>query len=206
MTSAPAAKVLSSGTPATDDPQFGLVKSFRRSQVGRTVRDGEEVRLGQPHADGHGDAGPYGGSAELALGQLRWRRVPDDRLCRQPDAISNDTYRFSDHPAFLAAFRASIAKIAASPCEILLTPHPRASHMPTASRSAGRCSMRMHARPTRQTAQGWTSGWRRKLRRRSPSELSPDRAVHARAGRSDRRHGRAFPVQREPACPGCRRA
>jgi len=44
--------------------------------------------------------------------------------------ISNDTYRYTDHPAVVSAFRASIAKIAASPCEILLTPHPSASKMP----------------------------------------------------------------------------
>jgi metallo-beta-lactamase class B len=43
--------------------------------------------------------------------------------------VSRDDYRFSDHPAYLAAYRASIAKIAASPCEILLTPHPSASHL-----------------------------------------------------------------------------
>jgi metallo-beta-lactamase class B len=43
--------------------------------------------------------------------------------------VSRDDYRFSDHPATVAAFRASIAKVAASPCEILLTPHPSASHM-----------------------------------------------------------------------------
>ena len=40
------------------------------------------------------------------------------------------SYRFSDHPAYLAAYRTSIAKIAGSPCEILLTPHPAASDMP----------------------------------------------------------------------------
>ena len=43
--------------------------------------------------------------------------------------ISNATYRFSAHPAALAAYRASLAKIAASRCEILLTPHPAASEM-----------------------------------------------------------------------------
>jgi metallo-beta-lactamase class B len=43
--------------------------------------------------------------------------------------VSRDDYNFSDHPDYLAAFRASIAKIAASPCEILLTPHPSASAM-----------------------------------------------------------------------------
>ena len=44
-------------------------------------------------------------------------------------AVSRDDYRFSDHPDYLAAYRASIAKIAASRCEILLTPHPSASAM-----------------------------------------------------------------------------
>ena len=43
--------------------------------------------------------------------------------------VSRDNYRFSDHPDYLAAYRASIAKIAKSPCEILLTPHPSASAM-----------------------------------------------------------------------------
>jgi metallo-beta-lactamase class B len=44
-------------------------------------------------------------------------------------AVSRDDYRFSDHPDYLAAFRASIAKVADSRCEILLTPHPSASAM-----------------------------------------------------------------------------
>ena len=44
-------------------------------------------------------------------------------------AVSRDDYKFSDHPEYLAAYRASIAKIADSRCEILLTPHPSASEM-----------------------------------------------------------------------------
>jgi metallo-beta-lactamase class B len=43
--------------------------------------------------------------------------------------VSSPSYRFSDHPAWVAAFRASIAKVAALPCDILVTPHPSASHM-----------------------------------------------------------------------------
>jgi metallo-beta-lactamase class B len=56
-------------------------------------------------------------------------------VCRQivyADSLtpkSNDKYRFSDHPAYLAAYRASIAKVAALDCDILLSPHPSASHM-----------------------------------------------------------------------------
>ena len=43
--------------------------------------------------------------------------------------VSRDDYRFSDHPAYLAAYRQSIARIAALDCDILLTPHPSASGM-----------------------------------------------------------------------------
>ena len=43
--------------------------------------------------------------------------------------ISRDDYKFSGHPDYLAAYRASIAKIAESRCEILMTPHPSASAM-----------------------------------------------------------------------------
>jgi metallo-beta-lactamase class B len=43
--------------------------------------------------------------------------------------VSRDNYRFSDHAQYLAAYRASIAKVAALNCDILLTPHPSASDM-----------------------------------------------------------------------------
>jgi metallo-beta-lactamase class B len=130
VTSAPAAKVLTSGTPSADDPQFGVVKPFPPVQVGRIVRDGDEVRLGNLMLTAIATPGHTPGA-------LSWRWVScEGGVCRtivyadSLHAISNDSYRYSDHPQYLAAFRASIAKIAASPCEILLTPHPGASDMP----------------------------------------------------------------------------
>jgi metallo-beta-lactamase class B len=130
VTSAPAAMVLTSGTPSPDDPQFGVVKPFPPVQVGRIVRDGDEVRLGNLMLTAIATPGHTPGA-------LSWRWVScDGGVCRtivyadSLHAISNDSYRYSDHPQYLAAFRASIAKIAASPCEILLTPHPGASDMP----------------------------------------------------------------------------
>jgi metallo-beta-lactamase class B len=69
-------------------------------------------------------------------GALSWRWVScDGGVCRtivyadSLSPVSRDGYRFSDHPAWLTAYRASITKIAASPCEILITPHPSASQM-----------------------------------------------------------------------------
>ena len=130
ITSSAAAKVLSTGTPSADDPQFGVVKTFPPVQVGRTVRDGEEVLLGNVMLTAIATPGHTPGA-------LSWRWVScDGGVCRtivyadSLNPISNDTYRYSDHPAVVTAFRASIAKIAASPCEILLTPHPSRSNMP----------------------------------------------------------------------------
>ena len=68
---------------------------------------------------------------------MSWRWIScDGGVCRtivyadSLTPVSGPNYRFSDHTAYLAAYRASIAKIAAGPCEILLTPHPSASDMP----------------------------------------------------------------------------
>ena len=43
--------------------------------------------------------------------------------------VSRDDYKFSDHPDYLAEFRAGIARLRALDCDILLTPHPSHSDM-----------------------------------------------------------------------------
>lgn len=130
VTSAPAARVIASGTPGNDDPQVGVLKPFPPARVGRIVGDGEEVRLGNLMLTAIATPGHTPGA-------LSWRWVScDGGVCRTivyADSLtpaSDDKYRFSDHPAYVAAFRSSIARIAASPCEILLTPHPSSSDMP----------------------------------------------------------------------------
>jgi metallo-beta-lactamase class B len=130
VTSAPAARILSTGTPSTDDPQFGLVKPFPSVQVGRIVRDGEEVLLGNIMLTAITTPGQTAGA-------LSWRWVScDGGVCRTIvyagglTPASTPAYRFGDHAALVSAFRQSIAKIAASPCEILLTADPSASQMP----------------------------------------------------------------------------
>lgn len=39
-------------------------------------------------------------------------------------AFSADSYRYSDHPAYVAAFRKTFDRVAALPCDVLITPHP----------------------------------------------------------------------------------
>lgn len=127
--SAAAARVFATGAAGSGDPQAGMQKPFPAARVDRILRNGDTVRLGNlmltPVATpGH------------TPGALTWHWVScDGGVCRDIvyadslSPVSRANYRFSDHPDYLAAYRASIAKVAALDCDILLTPHPSASGM-----------------------------------------------------------------------------
>ena len=129
VSSAAAEKVLNTGVPSTGDPQAGMHKPFPSAQVGRVVGNGSDVLLGNIRMFAMMTPGHTPGATSW-----RWESC-DGGVCRTMvfadslSPVSRDDYKFSDHPEYLAAFRASIARIAASPCEILLTPHPSASQM-----------------------------------------------------------------------------
>ena len=124
-----AAAVLNSGMPGKDDPQYALNQRFPAAHVDRIVNDGEQVRLGNTVLIALATPGHTPGAITWHWGSC-WRGA-----CRQivyADSltpVSSKDYRFSDHPQYLALYRSSIAKVATLPCDILLTPHPSASHM-----------------------------------------------------------------------------
>ena len=136
LASAAAAKVLNTGTQAATDPQAGIGKPFPAAHVDRIVHDGEMIRLGNTVVTAVATPGHTEGALSWHWGSC------DAGVCRQivyADSltpISNDHYRFSANRAYLATYRASIAKVAALDCDILITPHPSASHM--IDRFAGR--------------------------------------------------------------------
>jgi metallo-beta-lactamase class B len=129
VASAAAEKVLNTGLPSADDPQAGMHKPFPAANVGRVIADGGDVRLGNIRLFAMMTPGHTPGATSW-----RWESC-DGGVCRTMvyadslSAVSRDDYKFSDHPDYLAAYRASIAKVAESPCEILMTPHPSASAM-----------------------------------------------------------------------------
>jgi len=129
VVSAPAEKVLSTGVASPDDPQAGMHKPFPAAHVDRVIGDGGEVRLHDFNVTAMTTPGHTPGA-------LSWRwESCDGGVCRTMvyadslSPISRDDYKFSEHPEYLAAYRASLAKVAAGRCEILLTPHPSASDM-----------------------------------------------------------------------------
>lgn len=126
-----AAPVLDSGKAGPDDPQHGLHPPFPAARVGRIVLDGETISLGPIRLKAVATPGHTPGAMTW-----QWRScLPHGRDCRwlvyadSLSPISADSYRFSDHPAYLAAFRAALDRLGALDCDILLTPHPGASDM-----------------------------------------------------------------------------
>ncbi|WP_205479364.1 subclass B3 metallo-beta-lactamase [Sphingomonas arenae] len=125
-----AAKVFATGTNGGNDPQAGMHKPFPAARVDRLIEDNGTVRLGELLLTAIATPGHTPGALSWTWGSC------DGGVCRRMvyadslSAISSDTYRFSDHPAYLAAFRSGLARLAATDCDILLTPHPAASNLP----------------------------------------------------------------------------
>ena len=124
-----AAAVFATGAAGPGDPQAGMHPPFRAARVDRVIKDGETVRLGNLVLTAMATPGHTPGALSWHWGSC------DGGVCRRIvyadslSPISRDNYRFSDHPAYLAAYRASLDKLRPLECDILLTPHPSASNM-----------------------------------------------------------------------------
>lgn len=134
LTSVQAADVLRSGREGSDDPQAGLHAPFEPvanvlEGLDPSAKNGSQrVTLGTTELTAIATPGHTAGALTW-----QWRSCDPSGDCRtivyadSMSPISNDTYRFSGHPEYLAAFRQGIARVAALDCDILLTPHPSAS-------------------------------------------------------------------------------
>jgi metallo-beta-lactamase class B len=130
LASPPAAPVLASGKSADDDPQKGSLDPFSPARVDGTVQDGEVVRLGDLALTAIATPGHTSGALSW-----QWQSCDEAGQCETVvygdslSPVSSDAYRFSDHPAHVAAYRASLDRFAGLDCTLLLTPHPSASGM-----------------------------------------------------------------------------
>jgi len=137
----PAAKtVINTGKAAADDPQAKILKLFPPARADRTILDGQQVRLGNIMVTAIATPGHTAGAMSYRWVSCDGGVCPNFVYADSLSPVSSDDYRFTDHPALVATFRASIAKVAAQPCDLLLTPHPSASNM--ADRLASKAPMR----------------------------------------------------------------
>ena len=121
------ARALSLGGADPTDPQYGMAPSYPPVEHVRIVRDGRTLQLGGVAITAHYTPGHTPGSTSWT-----WRSCSDGRCLNlvyadSLTALGSPRFRYSDHPERVAAFRRSIATVAALPCDILLTPHPDAS-------------------------------------------------------------------------------
>jgi len=122
-----AQRPLETGEPDWRDPQAGSITPFEGAPVERVMRNGEHLVLGSIDLTIHTTPGHAPGATTWS-----WRSC-EGETCRKMvyadsvSAVSADDYRFSQQPTYVDAFARSLGKIAALPCEILITPHPAAS-------------------------------------------------------------------------------
>lgn len=129
---APAVATLERGASDRNDPQFLVLEAFAPVADVRTITDDETVQVGPLSLQAVPTPGHTPGGTSWT-----WRSCDGDD-CRQfvyadsLTAISDDVYRYGDddaHPGYLAVFRATLDRVAALPCDVLVTPHPSASRL-----------------------------------------------------------------------------
>ena len=129
LVSPAAAAALRAGTAGPGDPQFADHHPFPTVAVQRALGAGEVLSLGTLRLKSYATPGHTPGATSWL-----WRAC-EGAVCRtivyadSLTPVSSGTYRFTDHRAYVAAFRKSLALVASLDCDILLSPHPSASGM-----------------------------------------------------------------------------
>jgi metallo-beta-lactamase class B len=132
------AKALQRGGDDPDDPQHRMAPFYPKVAKLRIVADGETLHVGTLALQMHAMPGHTPGSSGWT-----WRSCEASRCLSMVYAdsitlLSTDSYRYTDaaHPERLAGYRHTLAMLAALPCDILLTPHPRDGFFEKAARIA----------------------------------------------------------------------
>ncbi len=118
---------LERGQPFPDDPQFGVIHGFTPVKVDRVLKDGVPFLLGPNRFTAFATPGHTRGSTSWVIRGCGKKACPAIAYTDSTSAVSADSYRFSDHPAWVAMFRTGVARIATLPCSINVTPHPSQS-------------------------------------------------------------------------------
>jgi metallo-beta-lactamase class B len=119
------ARALKQGLPTSDDPQYGFMGEFPRVPKVRVVRDGETLRVGSlPAITAHFTPGHTPGSTTWTWESCEGARCLHMVYADSLNAVVGPGFKYSSDLARVAAFRASLAAVAALPCDIVISVHP----------------------------------------------------------------------------------
>ena len=147
--SAAGARAIELGGPTTDDPQYSLGGKFPAVAKVRAVADGEVVRVGDLAVTAHLTPGHTPGATTWSWRSCEGARCRDVVYADSLNAVSAPAFRFAgdrQHPGIVEEFRRSIAKVAALPCDVLLTVHPAFAEGQTCRTYAAGAAKRLDAR------------------------------------------------------------
>lgn len=156
---------LEQGAPMADDPQHGSIAGIQPVRVDRILRDGEPLLIGANQLTPYSTSGHTRGSTSWVIRGCGQATCAPVVYADSASAVSADGYRFTDHPQWVAMFRAGVARIGTLPCALLVTPHPGASAL--FERFAGAAPLSDSAQ-----CQRYASDWLGKLDERLAKERS----------------------------------
>lgn len=123
------AKAFRKGSAIEEDPQFGYADTdgFPPVDDVRVLRDGEVLKLDAQALTVHFTPGHTPGGTTWSWRSCEGDRCVDMVYADSLTAVSAPGFRFTGdetHPSIVDTFRASIAKVANLPCDIVIAAHP----------------------------------------------------------------------------------
>lgn len=124
-----AAPTLRRGTSDRGDPQFAELEPYPAVADVRVLVDGQTVQVGELTLTPHATPGHAPGGTSWTWRSCERSRCVNLAFVDSLSAVSDDHFRHSEHPEYVAAFQRSLDTVEALPCDLLITPHPLASNL-----------------------------------------------------------------------------
>jgi metallo-beta-lactamase class B len=128
VASPPSAKALRAGQVGSDDPQSGLLAPFPAVKQVQEIGDGEAVTLGGVSVTARSTPGHTAGSTSWTWTSCEGGKCLNLVFAASLNPVSADGFRFTGTP-LPETFRRSGQRLAALPCDILVSAHPDNSGM-----------------------------------------------------------------------------
>lgn len=132
LAGAAAVPVLRSGEAGRSDPQYGGLPKMAPVARVRAVRDGEVVKLGPLAVTMHATPGHTQGGASWTWQSSEGGRTANMVYADSLNAYGSKAFRYSGDAAWPGAradLERSIARVAALPCDVLVSAHPEVSDL-----------------------------------------------------------------------------
>ena len=126
-----AARAFQLGHPTTEDPQYqsGRKLAFPPITKVETITDGATLTVGKLAITAHFTPGHTPGATSWSWRSCEGARCVNIVYADSLNPVSDDGFTFTAREGLVDSFRASIAKVEALPCDIVLAPHPAAFNL-----------------------------------------------------------------------------